>query len=174
MKPDTSHWRDNTSYEFFDDLPVEGLAWECLRRSDAYQRHYLALVRDGTERNPLPTEAQERWGLRFRGSTRLVRIDARRSVVTACRPRGGDPHAIAGFPIMRIPDSACRGRYTARESARFPCHPRQGNCNTASPPPRQRGEPVSHGLDPARHPNARASRGSGSILALLSRETRAA
>lgn len=106
MKPDASHWRNNSSYEFFDDLPIEGLAWECLRRSDAYQRHYLALVREGTEREPFSTEAQERWGLRFRGSTRPVRIDARRSVVTACRSRGCDADAIAGFPDIRIPDDA--------------------------------------------------------------------
>lgn len=106
MKPDTSRWRDNISYEFFDDLPIEGLAWECLRRSDAYQRHYLAIVREGTEREPFSTEAQERWGLRFRGPTRPVSIDARRSVVTACRSRGGDRHAVAGFPVMRISHSA--------------------------------------------------------------------
>ncbi|WP_246811550.1 transcriptional regulator domain-containing protein [Mesorhizobium silamurunense] len=101
MKPDTSLWRDNSRYEFFDDLPIEGLAWECLRRSDSYQRHYLALVREGTERDPCPTEAQKRWGLRFRGPTRFVRIDARRSVVTSCQPRGGDPHGVARFPVTR-------------------------------------------------------------------------
>ncbi|WP_198021632.1 DUF6499 domain-containing protein [Mesorhizobium sp. WSM3224] len=102
MKPDTSHWRDNSSYDFFDDLPVEGLAWECLRRSDSYQRHYLALVREGFERDPFPTEAQKRWGLRFRGPTRLVGIDARRFVVTAGQPSGDDPHGIARFPVRRI------------------------------------------------------------------------
>ncbi|AZO31498.1 MULTISPECIES: DUF6499 domain-containing protein [unclassified Mesorhizobium] len=94
MKLDTSHWRDNSSYEFFDDLPIEGLAWECLRRSGSYQRHYLALVREGIERDPFPTEAQKRWGLRFRGPARLVRVDARRPVVTSRQPRDGDPHGI--------------------------------------------------------------------------------
>lgn len=69
MKPDTSRWRDDNSYNFFDNLPVEGLAWECLRRSDSYQRFYLALLRLGTERQPFPPEEQKRWGLRFRCPT---------------------------------------------------------------------------------------------------------
>lgn len=33
MKPDTSRWRDQNQYEFYDDLSVEGVAWECLRRN---------------------------------------------------------------------------------------------------------------------------------------------
>lgn len=37
MKPDTSRWRDQSQYEFYDALPVEGVAWECLRRNTAYQ-----------------------------------------------------------------------------------------------------------------------------------------
>ncbi|WP_292156244.1 DUF6499 domain-containing protein [Mesorhizobium sp.] len=101
MKPDTSRWRDHNSYDFFDSLPIEGLAWECLRRSGSYQRHYLALVREGSERDPFPTEAQKRWGLRFRGPTRLVRIDARRSVVASSQLSGGDPHGVARFPVTR-------------------------------------------------------------------------
>ncbi|RAZ89613.1 hypothetical protein DPM33_17985 [Mesorhizobium hawassense] len=67
MKPNTSRWGDDNSYDFFDSLPIEGLAWECLRRSNSYQRHYLALVRSGAETKPFPTEVQRRWGLRFRG-----------------------------------------------------------------------------------------------------------
>lgn len=149
MKPDTSHWRDNKSYDFFDDLPIEGMAWECLRRSDAYQRHYLALVHEGTEQNPLSTEAQARWGLRFRGPAGPVRADARGSVVTACRSRGGNPHAIAGFPVMRIPHNVRRVRHAARGSAGISCHPEWWDRDTASSPSRQRGEPVPHGLDPA-------------------------
>ncbi|PZV40494.1 transcriptional regulator domain-containing protein [Mesorhizobium kowhaii] len=68
MKLNTSRWRDNNSYDFFDTLPIEGLAWECLRRSVSYQRHYLALVVSGAERQPFPAEEQEHWGLRFPGS----------------------------------------------------------------------------------------------------------
>ncbi|MBZ9710867.1 DUF6499 domain-containing protein [Mesorhizobium sp. B2-1-8] len=108
MKPDTSRWRDNTSYDFFDSLPVEGLAWECLRRWNSYQRFYVALARSGAETQPFPTEAQKRWGLRFRSSPRPVRIDARRSVVASCRPRGAGPGAFTGFPVIRPSHGAHR------------------------------------------------------------------
>ena len=43
MKPDTSRWRDQDQYEFYDDLPVEGVAWECLRRNAAYQTSFEGL-----------------------------------------------------------------------------------------------------------------------------------
>ncbi|RUW85909.1 DUF6499 domain-containing protein [Mesorhizobium sp. M1E.F.Ca.ET.063.01.1.1] len=83
MKPDTSRWRESNSYDFFDSLSVEGLAWECLRRSESYQQHYTTLLRSGTERLPLVTEEQKRWGLRFRGAARFVRIETGRFVVTS-------------------------------------------------------------------------------------------
>lgn len=37
MGPSTARWRDHDHYEFYDVLPVEGLAWECLRRDTGYQ-----------------------------------------------------------------------------------------------------------------------------------------
>ncbi|WP_341992002.1 DUF6499 domain-containing protein [Azorhizobium sp. AG788] len=69
MKPDTSRWRDSANYDYFDDLCVEGLAWECLRRDETYQDQYHAIVTAGTEAEPLPREVEQRWGLRFRGKT---------------------------------------------------------------------------------------------------------
>ena len=123
MKLDTSHWRDNSSYEFFDELPIEGLAWECLRRSDSYQRHYLALVREGIERDPFPTEAQKRWGLRFRGPARPVRVGARCSMVASCRSCRCGPHPVAGLPVVRPFQGACRAPPRSRQSARFACRP---------------------------------------------------
>ncbi|WP_434721290.1 transcriptional regulator domain-containing protein [Mesorhizobium sp. RIZ17] len=100
MKPNTSRWRDNDSYDFFDDLPIEGLAWECLRRSDTYQQHYLALVRAGCERDPFPTGAQSQWGLRFRGPTRFVRPGTRRPLVASRRSCGACACTVAGFPLL--------------------------------------------------------------------------
>ena len=73
MRPDTSDWRNDSSYEFFDTLPIEGLAWECLRRSSPYQDHYTSLVDAGAETLPLPHEAQQRWGLRFPRNARPFR-----------------------------------------------------------------------------------------------------
>jgi len=101
MKPNTSRWRDNNSYDFFDSLPIEGLAWECLRRSNSYQMYYQALAIAGTEKEPFALEAQWRWGLRFPGKARYVRVDARRSLVTPCRSGCVDPHADSGIPVGR-------------------------------------------------------------------------
>ena len=67
MKPDTSHWQDSHSYDFFDALPIEGLAWECLRRHEPYQRHYRSLMSSGGEAAAFPLEVQQQWGLRFPG-----------------------------------------------------------------------------------------------------------
>ncbi|MBZ9775141.1 transcriptional regulator domain-containing protein [Mesorhizobium sp. CO1-1-8] len=122
MKPDTSRWRDNTSYDFYDSLPVEGLAWECLRRWNAYQRFYVTLARLGAETQPFPTKAQRRWGLRFRRSSRAVRIDARRPVVTSCRPRGADPCAVARLPVNRSFHGTRRDRRSPRQPAGVACH----------------------------------------------------
>lgn len=67
MKPDTSHWRDNERYDYFDALSPEGLAWECLRRSGSYQQHYRGLVSARVEKAPYLPAAQQHWGLRFPG-----------------------------------------------------------------------------------------------------------
>ncbi|WP_051357372.1 transcriptional regulator domain-containing protein [Azorhizobium doebereinerae] len=65
MKPDTSRRRDDASYDYFDNLSVEGLAWECLRRDEAYQDHYLSLVITGAGAEPLLREVEQRWGSNF-------------------------------------------------------------------------------------------------------------
>jgi hypothetical protein len=54
-------------------LPVEGLAWECLRRYVPYQELYIGLVNAAAEAAPLPKDAQQLWGLRFRRQAELVR-----------------------------------------------------------------------------------------------------
>ncbi|MER9316321.1 DUF6499 domain-containing protein [Mesorhizobium sp. M0659] len=94
MKPNTSGWRDNNSYDFFDRLPIEGLAWECLRRSQSYGRRFQRLVLAGLENEPLPVEDQRRWGLRFPGPTGHVRPDAKRFVVAFCRSGCAGSHRV--------------------------------------------------------------------------------
>lgn len=69
MKPDLSRWRDHSSYDFYNDLTPEGLAWECLRRNKLYQAYYRRLARDHATDRALPTMAETRWGLRFPGTT---------------------------------------------------------------------------------------------------------
>ncbi|MER8899386.1 DUF6499 domain-containing protein [Mesorhizobium sp. M0320] len=100
MRPDTSHWRDNDSYDYFDTLPIEGLAWECLRRHEPYQRHYQALLTTRAEKAPFQPETQRLWGLRFPGQAGFVRLGARHSVVARRRSSCGFSRAGAGIPVF--------------------------------------------------------------------------
>jgi hypothetical protein len=90
MRPDTSRWRERSSYDYFDNLATEGLAWECLRRHTPYQHQYRTLVTVREDTAPLPLEDQRRWGLRFRGPAEPVRARADRFVVARRRPVGAD------------------------------------------------------------------------------------
>ncbi len=96
MRPDASYWRDRDRYDYLDGLSVEGLAWECLRRNEDYQREYRELVEREEQDQPLTDAAQRRWGLRFRGTARALRpgagglLDARR------RPRRAGARRRAG------------------------------------------------------------------------------
>lgn len=101
MKPDTSRWRDNTSYDYFDNLSVEGLAWECLRRDEAYQNHYQSIVTTGTDAEPLPQEVELRWGLRFRGTTLAHRCGADRPVDGARQPGRRASRPLSRFRARR-------------------------------------------------------------------------
>ena len=100
MKPDTSRWRDQDQYEFYDALPVEGVAWECLRRNASYQASFDDLVAQGAGHLPFADDVQNRWGLRFPGRPRLFRNRAASRLVTSCQsgradarghPRFSDP-----------------------------------------------------------------------------------
>jgi len=87
MRPDTRDWRDDSHYEYFDRLPVEGLAWECLRRYVPYQEHYSDLVNAAAQAAPLPQDAQQLWGLRFRGKAGIVRPGSKHTLVAVERFR---------------------------------------------------------------------------------------
>lgn len=82
MKPDISRWRDHRSYDFYDSLPPEGLAWECLRRDKPYQAYYRRLTNAGATDLPLPSHAEQRWGLRFPSTAFAVSRSTDRSLVT--------------------------------------------------------------------------------------------
>lgn len=94
MKPDTSNWRDGTSYDYFDALPTEGLAWECLRRSADYQHLYDMLIAEQLENTPLSQEVERHWGLRFRRLTEPIVFATGHTVVDQRqfhRPRALSP-----------------------------------------------------------------------------------
>ncbi|MBZ7921523.1 DUF6499 domain-containing protein [Ensifer adhaerens] len=85
MRPDTSNWRNDSSYDFIDRLPIEGLAWECLRRYVPYQDEYISLLTDKAENQPLRPEKQQRWGLRFPRKPSSIRLGATGGVVAIGR-----------------------------------------------------------------------------------------
>lgn len=95
MKPETARWHEDASYDYFDDLSVEGLAWECLRRNEAYQAHYQSLATIGAETEPLSRKAEQRWGLRFRGTAFGERFGADRALVGAGQPGRRAPRSIS-------------------------------------------------------------------------------
>jgi hypothetical protein len=84
MRPDTSRWRAQSSYDFVDRAPVDHLAWECLRRNHDYQQDYAELHRQGSLEQPLPDRMKDRWGLRFRGPARPLRPRSGGALVGKC------------------------------------------------------------------------------------------
>ncbi|MER2508283.1 MAG: DUF6499 domain-containing protein [Amaricoccus sp.] len=96
MRPNASYWRERERYDYFDGLSVEGLAWECLRRNEDYQRDYRALVDREEQDQPLTDAAQRRWGLRFRGEAGALRPGAGGLLDPRRRSRRAGAHRRAG------------------------------------------------------------------------------
>jgi hypothetical protein len=83
MGPDTSKWRNEDSYDFYDELSVEGIAWECLRRDLDYQARFADIVTQKAVRAPFEEEAQHRWGLRFSGRPKALQLGSAGDMVAA-------------------------------------------------------------------------------------------
>ncbi|WP_241736228.1 transcriptional regulator domain-containing protein [Caulobacter sp. RHG1] len=65
MPPDAlpiEDWRNTAAYDYLDTLTPSALAWECLRRNQAYNADLHALQSPSA---PSQTEVAGRWGLRF-------------------------------------------------------------------------------------------------------------
>lgn len=58
-------WRNGLTYEYFDDLGPEQIAFEFLRRNPDYAAEFAQVSQQPPEEEPPPTLAH--WGLRFRG-----------------------------------------------------------------------------------------------------------
>ncbi len=58
-------WRSSPAYDYVDEIGVEKIAHEFLRRNDQYAADYATLSGDPPAAQPPPALA--RWGLRFRG-----------------------------------------------------------------------------------------------------------
>ncbi|MFG1412034.1 transcriptional regulator domain-containing protein [Tardiphaga sp. 862_B3_N4_1] len=66
MIPETTGWRRSPEYDFMDEVGIDDLAWECLRRNSDYQKDFANLSKTAKLDEPLPPKLAERWGLRFR------------------------------------------------------------------------------------------------------------
>ena len=64
--PDISQWRHDAAYDYFDDLDVEGLAWECLRRNASYQAEIGQMKSQTGSKTAVDDACRRHWGLRFR------------------------------------------------------------------------------------------------------------
>ena len=67
MTPDASTWRSSVEYDRLDALTASDLAWECLRRNEAYDADFEASVAGRGDPEPLTEHIRQRWGLRFPG-----------------------------------------------------------------------------------------------------------
>ncbi|MCO5089904.1 DUF6499 domain-containing protein [Bosea sp. (in: a-proteobacteria)] len=66
MTPDASAWRSSAEYDHLDGLTASDLAWEWLRRNEAYDADFDALAETGNPKT-LTDQIRQRWGLRFPG-----------------------------------------------------------------------------------------------------------
>lgn len=64
MTPDASIWR-SSEYDHLDELTASDLAWEWLRRNDAYDADFEASTSAREIPEPLTEQIRQRWGLRF-------------------------------------------------------------------------------------------------------------
>ena len=65
MTPDASTWRSSAEYDHLDVLTPSDLAWEWLRRNDAYDADYEASATERGAPTSVNEQIQQRWGLRF-------------------------------------------------------------------------------------------------------------
>lgn len=65
MTPDASHWRSPARYDYIERLTASDLAWEWLRRNDAYDHDYEAFDHAPVDRQELTGKIRQQWGLRF-------------------------------------------------------------------------------------------------------------
>lgn len=65
MVPDASGWRSSALYLHVDELAASDIAWEWLRRNEAYDHDFDAYSRSKENPQSLTDRIQRQWGLRF-------------------------------------------------------------------------------------------------------------
>ena len=69
MMPDASQWRSEGHYGHVEKLTASGLAWEWLRRNEAYNQDFEALSAQEADTTVLTEKIRQRWRLRFPGKS---------------------------------------------------------------------------------------------------------
>ncbi|MCL8489107.1 MULTISPECIES: transcriptional regulator domain-containing protein [Bradyrhizobium] len=65
MVPDASGWRSSALYLHVDELAASDIAWEWLRRNEAYDHDFDAYCRNKENSQSLTDRIRQHWGLRF-------------------------------------------------------------------------------------------------------------
>lgn len=65
MTPDAAGWRSSAAYEHIAEMSPSDLAWEWLRRNDAYVEDYRELREGMADTQTLTDKIRRCWGLRF-------------------------------------------------------------------------------------------------------------
>lgn len=81
--PDASQWRSSEIYDRFEDLTASELAWEWLRRSEAYAQDFATSADKDVDPQTLTDRIRQRWGLMFPRRSR-ARLSCGSSLL-ACR-----------------------------------------------------------------------------------------
>lgn len=106
MTPDVSRWRSTEQYDYIEDLVSPELAWEWLRRNEAYQRDYVEIINTTDPPETLIATTQQRWGLRFPHPADAGRQAGRDLLDAEGRYRRRHPDRRAGRPPIRHRRSA--------------------------------------------------------------------
>ncbi|MFG1433340.1 DUF6499 domain-containing protein [Xanthobacter sp. V2C-8] len=96
LTPDASVWRSSASYDHVEELTASGLAWEWLRRNEAYDKDFEAVIHDDPDPTPLTDTIQQRWGLRFPGGPTRACANSARLLATAARHQRRCPRFCSG------------------------------------------------------------------------------
>lgn len=61
----TIDWQASETYEYVNNIPAAGLAWEFLRRNEDYNRDYAELMSQKRAAKDQLDHFSTHWGLRF-------------------------------------------------------------------------------------------------------------
>jgi hypothetical protein len=65
MLPDASHWHSEARYARVEKISASDLAWEWLRRNEAYDEDFAVYCAEGADKAALSESIRRRWGVRF-------------------------------------------------------------------------------------------------------------